>query len=170
MHSDRIVSDEPRSAAKPLGKEVKKTLPPTAIFDTPSRVSATPVATPSTPASTPVSRRLEGKSTTTGPRSKKARLAEKHETLQAYAEELFHDLNKTVFNGELPASTKLNWNKRLLKTAGRAKFHRWVGMLLIIFVRLIKSSSRHGVQTVEIELAPKILDCEGGIIFSFSCG
>jgi len=39
--------------------------------------------------------------------------------------------------------SKLHWNKRLLTTAGRAKWHR----------------SRDGVQTTEIELAEKILDC-----------
>lgn len=58
--------------------------------------------------------------------------------LHDYAEELFAVLNKTVFNGKLPSSTKLNWNKRLLKTAGRAKYHRCVGQPLVIAVTLMK--------------------------------
>ncbi|KAH8101376.1 SprT-like family-domain-containing protein [Cristinia sonorae] len=61
---------------------------------------------------------------------------------EAYAQTLFNELNQKVFGGGLPEDTKLNWNNRLLTTAGRAKWHR----------------SRDGTQTVEIELAIKILD------------
>jgi len=129
--------------------------------DTPSGSSATLVACPSTP----VSRRVGGKPATPKSRNEKAKVVEKSTMLHAYAEELFADLNKTVFKGCLPASTKLNWNKRLLKTAGRAKYHRFVLSVLIILVGLTVSSSRDGVQTVEIELAQKILDCEGFNLF-----
>ncbi|PFH54709.1 hypothetical protein AMATHDRAFT_135041 [Amanita thiersii Skay4041] len=61
-----------------------------------------------------------------------------------YAEDLFRELNRVTFKGNLPEDTKLIWNKRLLTTAGRAKWHR----------------SRDGSQRTEIELADKILDCD----------
>jgi hypothetical protein len=130
----------------------------------PSRSSA--IATPGSSVSvlTPPSRRRGAKAGPSTPRSNsdKARLLERRDRLHAYAEELFYELNRTVFKGGLPTTTKLNWNKRLLKTAGRAKFHRFVGYIYDIYTtRLMFSSSRHGVQTVEIELAEKILDCEG---------
>jgi hypothetical protein len=41
-----------------------------------------------------------------------------------YAQQLFDDLNASIFKGGLPNNTALNWNKRLLTTAGRAKWHR----------------------------------------------
>ncbi|KAF8060981.1 SprT-like family-domain-containing protein [Lyophyllum atratum] len=50
----------------------------------------------------------------------------------------------SVFKNGVPKDTKLNWSKRLLTTAGKARWHR----------------SREGVQTTEIELAEKILDCD----------
>ncbi|KAJ8596506.1 hypothetical protein M405DRAFT_726107 [Rhizopogon salebrosus TDB-379] len=70
------------------------------------------------------------------------RKVEEQERREKYAEKLFAELNSTVFNDGLPRETKLNWNKRLLTTAGRARWHK----------------SRDGVQTTEIELAAKILD------------
>ncbi|KAF8633981.1 hypothetical protein AX15_001158 [Amanita polypyramis BW_CC] len=59
-----------------------------------------------------------------------------------YAEELFSELNGAVFKDKLPKDTKLTWNKRLLTTAGRAKWHR----------------SKEGSHYTEIELSDKILD------------
>ncbi|KDR85254.1 hypothetical protein GALMADRAFT_234003 [Galerina marginata CBS 339.88] len=76
--------------------------------------------------------------------SKKAMLAAELTRRHEYAQQLFYDLNTLIFKQGLPQDTKLNWNKRLLTTAGRAKFHQ----------------SREGVQTTEIELAEKILDCD----------
>ncbi|KAG1867821.1 SprT-like family-domain-containing protein [Suillus subalutaceus] len=70
--------------------------------------------------------------------------AEEQACREKYAAQLFEELNSTIFNNGLPRETKLNWNKRLLTTAGRAKWHR----------------SRDGAQTTEIELAAKILDCD----------
>ncbi|OAX44842.1 hypothetical protein K503DRAFT_764726 [Rhizopogon vinicolor AM-OR11-026] len=70
--------------------------------------------------------------------------AEEQARREKYAEKLFAELNSTIFNDGLPRETKLNWNKRLLTTAGRARWHK----------------SRDGVQTTEIELAAKILDCD----------
>ncbi|OJA18812.1 hypothetical protein AZE42_00861 [Rhizopogon vesiculosus] len=68
--------------------------------------------------------------------------AEEQARREKYAEKLFAELNSTIFDDGLPRETKLNWNKRLLTTAGRARWHK----------------SRDGVQTTEIELAAKILD------------
>ncbi|KAG2146512.1 SprT-like family-domain-containing protein [Suillus bovinus] len=78
------------------------------------------------------------------PRIPTRRKAEEQARREKYAAQLFEELNSTIFNNGLPRETKLNWNKRLLTTAGRAKWHR----------------SRDGVQTTEIELATKILDCD----------
>ncbi|KAG8219999.1 SprT-like family-domain-containing protein [Butyriboletus roseoflavus] len=61
-----------------------------------------------------------------------------------YATELFAELNKDVFDERLPKNTTLEWSKRLLTTAGRARWHR----------------SRDGVHITKIELASKILDCD----------
>ncbi|KAF9243905.1 SprT-like family-domain-containing protein, partial [Melanogaster broomeanus] len=74
---------------------------------------------------------------------KKARIAEDQARRERYATDLFAELNHDVFGGGLPQDTKLEWNKRLLTTAGRARWHR----------------SRDGVHTTGIELAAKILDC-----------
>ncbi|KAG1834527.1 SprT-like family-domain-containing protein [Suillus variegatus] len=78
------------------------------------------------------------------PRIPKQGKAEEQGRREKYAAQLFEELNSTIFDNGLPRETKLNWNKRLLTTAGRAKWHK----------------SRDGVQTTEIELAAKILDCD----------
>ncbi|KIJ68615.1 hypothetical protein HYDPIDRAFT_106831 [Hydnomerulius pinastri MD-312] len=75
--------------------------------------------------------------------SKKAQVAEDQARRERYATELFAELNRTVFGDGLPRETQLEWSKRLLTTAGRARWHR----------------SREGVHTTKIELAAKILDC-----------
>ncbi|KAL4068257.1 SprT-like family-domain-containing protein [Scleroderma yunnanense] len=77
-------------------------------------------------------------------KSKKAQEAEEQARREQYAADLFTQLNQTVFDNRLPKETKLEWNKRLLTTAGRARWHR----------------SRDGVDTTRIELAAKILDCD----------
>ena len=64
---------------------------------------------------------------------------------EAYANQLFRELNASVFKGGLPEATTLKWSVRLLTTAGRAKWRR----------------SRDGTQTTEIELATKVLDSDG---------
>jgi hypothetical protein len=78
------------------------------------------------------------------PKGKKAEAEAQQSRREVYAQALFDELNAFVFGGELPA-VKLIWSKRLLTTAGRAKWHR----------------SKAGVDTTEIELATKILDCDG---------
>ncbi|KAI0762579.1 SprT-like family-domain-containing protein [Fomes fomentarius] len=76
--------------------------------------------------------------------TKKALLQLELERRRAYADAVFKDLNNAVFGGGIPAETKLEWNKRLLTTAGRAHWHK----------------SREGVHTTSIQLAEKILDCD----------
>ncbi|KAG2077059.1 hypothetical protein BDR04DRAFT_1089362 [Suillus decipiens] len=78
------------------------------------------------------------------PRTPTRRKADEQAHREKYAAQLFEEYNSTIFDNGLPRKTKLNWNKRLLTTAGRAKWHK----------------SRDGVQTTEIELAAKILDCD----------
>ena len=59
-----------------------------------------------------------------GPTSKKAQKTVEQRKRHDYAQHLFDDLNASIFKGGLPNNTALNWNKRLLTTAGRAKWHR----------------------------------------------
>lgn len=56
--------------------------------------------------------------------TKKGQAAAEQARREQYAEELFAELNQVVFKEGLPKETKLVWNKRLLTTAGRAKWHR----------------------------------------------
>lgn len=58
--------------------------------------------------------------------SKKALQAAEQTRREAYAEQLFKDLNTTVFDGGLPESTQLKWSNRLLTTAGRARWRKSV--------------------------------------------
>ena len=55
---------------------------------------------------------------------KKAQQTVEQQRRHDYAQQLFDDLNASIFKGGLPNNTALNWNKRLLTTAGRAKWHR----------------------------------------------
>jgi len=57
--------------------------------------------------------------------SKKATEEAEQARRERYAQELFDELNKSVFGNGLPENTKLNWNKRLLTTAGKAKYRRY---------------------------------------------
>ncbi|KAG6820346.1 hypothetical protein H0H93_001791 [Arthromyces matolae] len=144
-----LTLDEPKSARKPF--KLANIVPPplerldfggmisretSLLTDNDSRdVPVTPVAKKTLAASRP-------KAT---PRiSKKALAAAELERRVSYAQKLFEELNRSVFENKLPTDTKLNWSKRLLTTAGRAKWHR----------------SKEGTQTSEIELAEKILDCD----------
>ncbi|TFK76685.1 hypothetical protein BDN72DRAFT_829838 [Pluteus cervinus] len=94
--------------------------------------------------STPPKKKTSAKAAQPSRTSKKAQAQAEQTRRRDYAIELFNDLNHRVFGDRLPQDTKLVWNNRLLTTAGRAKWHR----------------SRDGVQTSEIELADKILDCD----------
>ncbi|KAF8167847.1 SprT-like family-domain-containing protein [Crassisporium funariophilum] len=156
-----IVFDEPRHARTPLHigiqKSVRKptsersgSIPSVTHQDsqgsTLQGLSSSRALPPTRGPSTPTSQRLTGKAPASTPRttSKNAKLAAEQQKRHEFAQRLFIDLNKAVFKNGLPEDTQLNWNKRLLTTAGRAKWHR----------------SREGIQTTQIELAEKILDCE----------
>ncbi|PIL30889.1 hypothetical protein GSI_07058 [Ganoderma sinense ZZ0214-1] len=79
------------------------------------------------------------------PRMTKKALHERElERRRAYAQAFFEELNRSIFVGGIPAGTELQWNKRLLTTAGRAHWHR----------------TRDGVHETSIQLAEKILDCD----------
>ena len=77
------------------------------------------------------------------PNSKKAQEEAARQHRETFAQDLFHELNRTVFKNGLP-SVQLIWSKTLNVTAGRASFRR------------------HRDQSIEtkIELATKVLDSE----------
>jgi hypothetical protein len=58
--------------------------------------------------------------------TKKAQATLEQARREQYAADLFEELNRVVFKDGLPKETKMNWNKRLLSTAGRAKWHWFV--------------------------------------------
>nr|VWP01090.1 Eukaryotic-type serine/threonine kinase (Serine/threonine protein kinase) [Ganoderma boninense] len=146
-----LVLDEPRSAQKPIRRP-----PPSSSTGTAAPGLTTPLAGPSklqlTVSSGSASEeevatiikpksRLKGVSEsklTTGspgastltpktPRMTKKALHERElERRRAYAQAFFEELNRSIFGGGIPASTELQWNKRLLTTAGRAHWHRQV--------------------------------------------
>ncbi|EJF58453.1 SprT-like family-domain-containing protein [Dichomitus squalens] len=102
-----------------------------------SRARATTTDSPA-----PSAGRLPGKI----PRmTKKALLQLELERRRAYAQTFFNELNESVFAGGIPANTELQWNKRLLTTAGRAHWH---------------SRTKDGNHITSIQLAEKILDCD----------
>lgn len=104
--------------------------------------------------------------------SKKALEAARQEQLQTYAAQLFNELNEKVFNNKLPTTTTLKWNKRLQTTAGKASWHLLVQTLLSsclpFDIKVMFRSATNNVETTSIELAPKVLDCEGKSLSSES--
>ncbi|TFK82454.1 hypothetical protein K466DRAFT_500296 [Polyporus arcularius HHB13444] len=76
--------------------------------------------------------------------TKKALLQSELERRRNYAQAFFNEMNETVFGSGIPAGTTLEWNKRLLTTAGRAHWRK----------------TREGVHVTSIQLAEKILDCD----------
>jgi hypothetical protein len=113
------------------------------VYVTTSDSLHTPLRVPSSDSQ--ASPRVRGTRTPKTPRRSKKATAEAEQTRrEAYAQELFEDLNNSVFQKKLPP-TRLNWSKRLLTTAGRARWHR----------------SRSGQELTEIELATKVLDSDG---------
>ena len=98
--------------------------------------------------------------------SKKTQQTVEQQRRHDYAQQLFDDLNGSIFKGGLPNNTALNWNKRLLTTAGRARWHRWVDIAYqfsLFYGR--KYSAKDGIETTQIELAEKILDRNGLSLF-----
>ncbi|KAI0757413.1 SprT-like family-domain-containing protein [Daedaleopsis nitida] len=89
--------------------------------------------------------KLAGKGKGKAPRlTKKAQQQLELERRRAYAQAFFAELNAAVFKGGIPAETALEWNKRLLTTAGRAHWKR----------------TSEGVNITSIQLAEKILDSD----------
>lgn len=152
-----LIFDEPKSAKKPVRIAVLPKRPPLeqwndSTTDRPTSslllksLSLCDDLDPNARVDAPIGRKIiRPKSAKTTTRmSKKAAEEAEQARREKYAQELFDELNKSVFGNGLPENTKLNWNKRLLTTAGKARYRR----------------SRHGVETSEIELATKILDCD----------
>lgn len=173
--------NDPRSARKPIRRAAKPSSGTATSED--SRLSGTPrrdvqwtLDSDDEPAGisslrTPRSRKLPGTHSTPALSSSKKPRTSKKQTdaaeqarREVYASELFSTLNRTIFKDQLPNETKLNWNVRLLSTAGKAKWHRWVYLTTApINAHIQAFRSRDGVHTTEIELATKILDCDGNI-------
>ncbi|KAG1716330.1 hypothetical protein ID866_814, partial [Astraeus odoratus] len=125
-----LILNDPPGSRRPL-RTISPTMHVQRCFptdETVSRSSATGrvVDTPSAPAYTP-SRRMASSNNSPSKHcrtSKKAREAEEQARREKYAADLFTELNHNVFDGRLPKETKLEWSKRLLTTAGRARWHR----------------------------------------------
>lgn len=60
--------------------------------------------------------------------TKKALEAAEQQRREQYAQAFFSEMNRTVFDGGLPGDTNLVWNKRLVSTAGRAKWSRLLSL------------------------------------------
>jgi len=134
------LSDEPKSAKKPVRNAAPSKRPPlkqrkdstNTNADRPaSSLSTEPPSLGDSPyphaksISTPIGCKItQPKSTAL--KSKKATEEAEQASRESYAQELFDELNKSVFGNGLPENTKLNWNKRLLTTAGKAKYRRYV--------------------------------------------
>ncbi|KAG2155400.1 SprT-like family-domain-containing protein [Suillus clintonianus] len=146
-----LVLNEPRSTRKPIRRAristVKETIPSfpiTRYDDGSSHSHSSGENTRQADIPRAVLGSITPRTNKPPPRISSRGKAEESARREKYAEQLFGELNGTIFNDGLPRETKLHWNKRLLTTAGRARWHR----------------SRDGVQKTEIELAAKILDCD----------
>ncbi|THU90761.1 hypothetical protein K435DRAFT_759939 [Dendrothele bispora CBS 962.96] len=140
-----LVLNEPKSHRKTL-KLTEESLSYSPSPRSPrkrSQPNATTVFTPTTPAAaieTPSKTSSASRSPMKKRMSAKAKKEERFNELKKYAEELFEELNQKIFEGKLP-DAPLQWNPRLLTTAGKAQWHR----------------SREGIETSSIQLATKIL-------------
>ena len=123
LHEDssEINGDKSKSREPPV---YPREMPPKPKFREPSQDSESDAERPSPPR-TPIPKNPSKKGK--APRvSKKALEAAEQARREAYAQKLFDELNQSVFKGGLPESTKLTWSKRLLTTAGRARWRRSV--------------------------------------------
>ncbi|KAG6857641.1 hypothetical protein H0H87_010209 [Tephrocybe sp. NHM501043] len=127
-----ILAKTSPSPVKPL-QDLKKTSEKLQALDanytvqkiTPSR-RKTPVTTQSSHVTTAITARTTSSKPHGTPRiSKKAQAEAEQERRVLYAQQLFQELNHSVFDDKLPKETKLIWSKRLLTTAGRAKWHSY---------------------------------------------
>lgn len=133
-----FISDEPKSAKKPVRIAVLPKRPPLeqwndSTTDRPTSslllksLSLCDDLDPNARVDAPIGRKIiRPKSAKTTTRmSKKAAEEAEQARREKYAQELFDELNKSVFGNGLPENTKLNWNKRLLTTAGKARYRRY---------------------------------------------
>ncbi|KAJ8091326.1 hypothetical protein AAF712_013577 [Marasmius tenuissimus] len=148
-----LVYDEPRSPKKPTRiPTTHPQVPQVRVSSTGGSVSnpATPAKKkgpklPETPTAAPAA------NTPTQGSQRKPRVSKKvlEETRLAqlfeYAQNFFHEMNAAVFGNGLPQQTQLSWNKKLYTTAGKARWNK---------------GRNDGAGLSQIELAPKILDCE----------
>ncbi|RPD58434.1 hypothetical protein L227DRAFT_505373 [Lentinus tigrinus ALCF2SS1-6] len=161
-----LTLDEPRSAQKPIRRSTLANIFGTPGPSTPRRPPPKPLNADSPESDSEDESRIEvtfikpkpvvarARSTTSSPAphktgkaprlTKKALLQLELERRRNYAQAFFNEMNQTVFGGEIPAETKLEWSKRLLTTAGRAHWKR----------------TKEGVHVTSILLAEKILDCD----------
>ncbi|KAF8917564.1 SprT-like family-domain-containing protein [Mucidula mucida] len=146
-----LVWDAPRSPRKPIRTPTNIGVATTP--STPKRGKTTTAAgkgkgkeedAPSTGRSSPTKK--------TRPASQKAIAEAKQQRLAEYAQSLFTDLNRVVFNNGLPADVELKWSKTLRVTAGRASYSR----------------NRKGEITAKIDLAVKVLDSEERILLTMA--
>jgi len=84
----------------------------------------TPEATPTPKVPLDAQPKSAATKTKTPRTSKKALALAEQAERAAYAQSLFDELNRAVFAGWLPVETTLVWSKRLLTTAGSARWHR----------------------------------------------
>ena len=108
----------PSRVSKGKGKTKKAQIDsPLADNTTTPAARGGPAKSGTTGTGTPVASTKKG-----GRITKKAQEEARQNQLQAYAKQLFTELNQAVFDNGLPTTTELNWNKRLQTTAGRAKW------------------------------------------------
>jgi hypothetical protein len=162
-------SDEGKSAKTPLHVGTKDKTKSTPSKSSNNSEMTTNGRKPSSPSAiqvalTPLRAQPRLPSSSKAPRStsKKAQEIVEQQRRHDYAQQLFEDLNASVFKGGLPNNTALNWNKRLLTTAGRAKWHRSANIPQQFSISYgNKYSAKDGIETTQIELAEKILDRDG---------
>lgn len=115
-------------------KEARRMLPSASIPSVPDHLPRTTTIfdsdddemPPRTPSRTRNPKSTASTSSTPRSSSKKSVAATEQARREAYAQQFFNDLNEKVFGNGLPRETRLHWNVRLLTTAGRAKWRRYV--------------------------------------------
>ncbi|KAK1215424.1 hypothetical protein PQX77_021963 [Marasmius sp. AFHP31] len=148
-----LVYDEPRSPKKPTRITTTHPQVPQVRVPSTSGSASTPATPakkkgpklPETPTATPAAN-MPTQGSQRKPRVSKKVLEETRlAQLFEYAQNFFHEMNAAVFGNGLPQQTQLSWNKKLYTTAGKARWNK---------------GRNDGAGLSQIELAPKILDCE----------
>lgn len=153
--SDAILHVNTPKSNRTLKRPINPTKPKPIPWNLDLVPSSSPTDTPTT--SQPATPSRSGRSSPTKGSPKKPRAPTKKALedaeaarRQAYALDMFQQLNRDVFGNALPADTPLVWNPRLLKTAGNARYRK----------------TADGKVTTCIHLASKILDCDERIRFT----